>query len=362
MEEFFPLTFHQSAWQPRLIKSLQDNLQKGQIPNWWMYRSTNQSACWQEYSTHYSPWNLQREKLLQMYRDACIWISRMVADRPVQVISLGPGDGTKDGMLMKILLDGGVRKPSDMIYTPLDISAELCIRATNRVKSLVPDIITKPLVVQIEQYPRLRPWWMRHEAQSNVLGRAIRIITCFGIIPNMDVAPFLDWLKRMMRPSDWLLISVNLSPPITEAIPLIMPQYDNSLARAWYKSGLDSLGIGRQRVSMNIHPEALNEDGSAWRVCLSLSSLNAKRSLKITPFSSEIIELELENPLRLFFSNRFESETFSFLMRQQGLSTSKQWLEEKKCWEGIFASRIIPTGTKEIAPILPDLKSSSRSN
>ena len=360
--DFLSLAFHRSVWPQQLIKGMRDSLKEGCLPGWWLYHGTQQVLRWQEYQAGHAPAATQEKKLFELYRQASIWIAREALDRPVQVVSLGAGDGIKDAMLVDALLAGGGRKPQDIIYTPMDISPSLCVQALHNMHALQPDVSLHALVVLLDQNPRLRPWLMQHETSIGVLGRAIRIITCFGMFPNMRPQPFAAWLRRLVRYGDFLLVSTNLSPPMEKAVSMVLPQYDNPLARSWYQSGLESLGVGRQKIRLDIQPQALNEDDKAWQVQVMLTSMNLKHRLKIEPFASLSMELKLESPLLVFFSNRFEAKTFEALLAQEGFAVSKRWLEEEACWEGVFACSPLPPGIKNLKSSSPELRIASPSS
>jgi hypothetical protein len=62
-----------------------------------------------------------------------------------------------------------------------------------------------------------------------------RLITLYGVLPNLDPLPLLRCLAKHMAPKDLLLFSTNLAPGENgrRGARRVLPQYDNPLTHKW---------------------------------------------------------------------------------------------------------------------------------
>ena len=70
-----------------------------------------------------------------------------------------------------------------------------------------------------------------------------RLITLFGVLPNLSPLPLLRRIYRFLRPMDFLLFSVNLAPGSRGRTGTlrILPQYDNLPTRRWLAGAISRL-------------------------------------------------------------------------------------------------------------------------
>jgi len=88
--------------------------------------------------------------------------------------------------------------------------------------------------------------WLEHSA-----GNLPRVITFFGLVPNLAPSTVIRLFRAVVRPGDVLLASAHLAPvgegtDVAPAMQRVLPQYDNPETLAWLKAALEALGIKDQ--------------------------------------------------------------------------------------------------------------------
>ena len=68
--------------------------------------------------------------------------------------------------------------------------------------------------------------------------RPARLITLFGVLPNLDPLPLLRRLARAMKRGDLLFFTTNLAPGNSSFVGArkVLPQYDNPPTRNWLEA------------------------------------------------------------------------------------------------------------------------------
>jgi uncharacterized SAM-dependent methyltransferase len=159
-----------------------------------------------------------------------------------------------------------------------------------------------------------------------------RLLACFGMLPNFDYRTFLPYVRSLMRPTDRLLLSANLSPtPSPDACSRILPQYDNPLARAWFSGLLESLGFSALDVDLQIQANALRTDGHVWQIRTEVRFL---RQVQLTLYEASF-GFHADDRLQLFFSNRFTPQVMPQILEEAGCSLMQTFLFASQ-EEGIY--------------------------
>ena len=329
---FTPITVHESELPRVRREALRAALAAGDIAGKWLYDSPAQAQCWLDYHQAYSP--SRTDTALQGMYDQAFQRALATLDGrlPWHAVSLGCGGGRKDRALLDQAARMG-REAARLHYTPLDSSPALVLEAAGEVGAGHPRVRQHPLVGDLGAAPPLPRWLGEQEGHD-----AARLYTCFGMIPNFEPAPFLAYLRGLLRPVDRLLLSANLSPrgfPTDQ--PHILPQYDNPPARRWYWCLLDHLGVPPGHLVLAVEARALEPTGNAWRI----EARGLVRQAFELPVQGHTHAFAENSTLRVFFSNRFTRGGIAPLLTAAGLAIEDEWLHPGG-EEGIFLLRAGP--------------------
>lgn len=307
------VTFHDSQYPAQITAQVHQGLLTRRLPGKLLYDSPAQAQRWLTYHQAYSPSRTEPE-LLGLYQQAFRAAVPALPASPLHYMSLGCGGGTKDALFLQQALSLCPR----VHFTPMDASAALVVETMLRVQQTFPHLHCAPLVVDLAGEPDLEPWLAQQET-----GTSSRVLTCFGMLPNFDYQTFLPYLRRLMRPTDLLLLSANLSPtPYPVSVPRILPQYDNSWAHAWFTGLLDSLGFAASQVHLTVTATPLQPDGHLWQIRADarvLQSFTLALDGAAFPFAAGEV-------LQVFFSTRFTPQVMPQLLAAAGLVVTQSWL------------------------------------
>jgi uncharacterized SAM-dependent methyltransferase len=159
-----------------------------------------------------------------LFRDDSTGIARAVAEaageKPLGILSLGPGTGWKDELLVRAI-GAGPPRPGPLRYFALDASPVLAVQAMTRVlvgNALAPTATATAgteaaaLVARFEDLPALRPVY---ESPG-----AVNVVMLLGsTLGNLaDEQGLLRLLGAATRPDDLLLLEVTIQRPGTDEI------------------------------------------------------------------------------------------------------------------------------------------------
>ncbi len=316
------ITFHESQYPSRIAEQLRHGLRAHRLPMKFLYDSPAQAQRWLAYHHAYAPASTMPE-VSASYQRAMQHALQVLGPCALHYISLGCGSGSKDAWCLR----QAVAQGTALSFTPMDTSAALVIETLLRIRRDFPDLPSLPLVVDLETAPDLEAWLCQ---QETVTSR--RLLACFGMIPNFEHAPFLQYIRSLMRPGDLLLLSANLSPgPYAATSAHILPQYDNSLARAWFAGALESLGIPLAHSHLIVQSQPLRPDGHIWQI---QAQATFRRPVTITLYGESFAFMPGET-LLLFFSTRFTPQIFPDVLAAAGLTVLQKWLFASQ-EEGIY--------------------------
>ncbi len=316
------LTFHDSQYPSRVAEQLCQGLRAKRLSGKFLYESPAQAQRWLMYHQAYSP-SRTESALLSLYQQSFQAALRTLSSEALHYISIGCGGGAKDSLF----LQSATPLCPTLFFTPMDISAALVIETMRRLHHTLGDLPSFPLVIDLEAEPDLTPFLELHETPD-----MRRLLTCFGMIPNFDYQTFLPYIRRLMRPSDVLLLSVNLSPtPYPDAGPHTIPQYDNPPARAWFIGLLENLGFSAADLDLCIDAKALRLDGHVWQIRAAARFL---RQVELSLYEASFTFHHGEW-LHLFFSNRFTPQVMPRILADAGLTVIDTFLFESQ-EEGIY--------------------------
>ena len=324
------LHIHSSEFPDSLRADLLAGLHQRRIPGKWLYHSPAQAELWLAYHQAFSPSRGDRETLEQ-YDKSFRQIFKDTGASPRQVISLGCGGGRKDGLLFRIMAESGDGLlPESAHYLPLDTSPALALEATLHLDGLFPELRKTSLVADLASQPDLTHWL----GGLGVSGEK-RLLTCFGMLPNLPLGSFPRWLAGQMGPTDLLLISANLSPVgFPTDRERILPQYDNPYALAWYREALTALGVPGAAFEIAVSAESVEPDGSIWRM-----AADAIMAREVTfHLYGEKIHCEKGERFRVFHSDRYTHQAVQATLSDAGLETVQDW-QASSGEEGIYLCR-----------------------
>jgi hypothetical protein len=322
---------HPSASPEARRRAMREALRAGVLPPAFLYDSHVQAERWLAYHRAWSP-SRHDPAVRALYGRAFTRAAAELAGRAQRLIGLGCGGGRKDAEAVAALLaEAAPARPAPtaaaLHYVPIDASAPLVGEAALLLRARFPGIAIHPLAADLSAEPELLPWI---DAQSGPVGASL--LTCFGMLPNLDAARFARYVAGLLAPSDRLLISANLSPGGYAADrDRVLAQYDNAEARDWYAGALAELGLEKADTRLRINAEAETEDGSAWRIAVEALT---RPGLALRLFG-ESVSLPAEGRLRLFFSRRFTAAAARALLERARLAVGETWID-RTGEEGIF--------------------------
>jgi hypothetical protein len=139
-----------------------------------------------------------------------------------------------------------------------------------------------------------------------------RLITLFGVIPNLDPLPLLRCLAKNLAPKDLLLFSTNLAPGKNgrKGARRVLPQYDNPLTHRWLQAvALRARPrLSRGSIHFGVYPDP-NQP--------SLSRIEARWIVGNKPTHT------------LFSSRRPTLSQVESWVQNSGLTLIHQWIEPK---------------------------------
>lgn len=124
-----------------------------------------------------------------------------IAGRSLQVVELGPGDGSKAELLLGHL----ARRQLRVDYIPLDISHEALLSASERLHARFTNVHVRPVVADMSQEFALPP--SRTRRLVLYLGSSI------GNFDPPDAIALLRRIRRSLRKGDQLLLGADLVKP-----------------------------------------------------------------------------------------------------------------------------------------------------
>jgi hypothetical protein len=287
----------ESIHDPSLILA---SLRTGRIEPKWHYVTERQAELWREVSQRHSPVHGNPE-YARIYREAFARAAAEVPADEVVLVGLGCGTGQKEEALCRELIARGKR----VGFVAVDVSQDLVGETTKRLVSAGARMLGSRVADLGEMGELTR--WLRPTASD-----APRLVTLFGLVPNLPpiVTPLL--LRATLREGDAALVSAHLAPVddgigVSAAMRSVLPQYDNPETLAWLGEILDIWGIRSQLEApvMKVHevggiPAFVAE--AHWK------------SAEPIELDGEVFTPERGAPLALFLSLRYTPAMFESLL------------------------------------------------
>jgi L-histidine N-alpha-methyltransferase len=298
------IDFHPSVRDGALEREAIESLKANRINPKLLYVTPRQAELWRQVFLRHSPIHAKPE-FARIYRDAFARIIEGLRPGKVMLVGLGCGTGLKELELYSRLKARG----REVLFSAIDVSHDLVVESAQKLvaagaghnRSLVCDLAESAFLAD----------WLDRTAEN-----IPRLITFFGLVPNLEPSLVTRLFRSILRPGDLLLVSAHLAPvgggiELPEAMRSVLPQYANPETLAWLTAALEHGGL-RDLVDA---PEM--KIGEVEGVPAFVSQARWKSS---EPFErwGHRFSPKKEEPLRLFHSLRYTPPLFENLLRGEG--------------------------------------------
>jgi len=299
---------HPAVPDPAFDRDAIASLQANRIDPKFLYATTRQAELWRQVSLRHSPISANPE-FVRIYRDAYTRILEQTTSKKICLVGLGCGTGRKELDLHSALQARGI----ETLFTAIDISPDL-VRESAQKLVAAGAAHHRSLVCDLAQTEFLAPWLDR------LTGDLPRLITFFGLVPNLAPSAVLRLFRAVLRPGDLLLASVHLAPvaadhpdAIAPAMQTVLPQYDNPETLAWLAAALEHWGLENL-----LGPPALTI-GEAEGIPAFLALAKWKTGDPFEKWGHRFSPPK-DAPLRLFYSLRYTPALWENLLLRERLT------------------------------------------
>jgi hypothetical protein len=232
------IEIHESVREPALTKQAIACLEANCIEPKFLYVTPRQAALWREVFLRYSPIHGNPE-FWRIYREAFDAIAKSVPLGPIELVGLGCGTGVKEGELFKALRAAG----NEVHFAALDTS-DVLVAESMQTLAEGGALSVRGLACDLDEADSVAQWLGRVSP-----GRP-RVLTLFGLTPNLLPSSVARLAQAVVRPGDVLLINAHLAPvsdgvDIEAAMRRVLPQYDQLETSTWLAAGLENWGIDK---------------------------------------------------------------------------------------------------------------------
>ena len=308
---------------PDLLGSIRDRFIKGRLH----YDSIKQASRWLAVHQKHSPW-INDPECRVIYDAAARAVNELLSPRsPVEWHGLGCGSGEKDILMLRRLRSTG--RPVD--YFPSDSSLPLVLTAYERARNEVPPLPCIPALCDLAGIGNLGEL-----LGSDPSAASTRVISFFGMLPNLEPEQAMGLFHGVLGPADLLLLSANLATEqdVCNGLHRIRAQYDNLETRRWLMTFLLDLGFEASDGDLDFVLEVSPAVPDLRRI-VARFTLNQPRRLEI---EGEEFLFPSGERWRLFFSYRYTPEGLRCLLRESHLELVGEWVVQSG-EEGVFLCR-----------------------
>ena len=287
------IDFHPSAGERGLQRQMAEARQANRIDPKSLYVTPRQAELWRQVFLRHSPIHGNPE-FARIYREAFARIADRIKSEKIHLVGLGCGTGLKELDLYSHLKARGC----DALFSAIDVSHDLVVESAQKLvaagashdRSMVCDLAESAFVAE----------WL-----GRASGHFPRIMTFFGLVPNLSPSVVKQLFRAILRAGDILLVSAHLAPVgegigLSAAMQSVLPQYDNAETLAWLDAGLEQADL-KDRVEA---PEM--SIGEVEGVPAFVAKARWKSKTK--------------EPLHLFSSLRYTPQLFEKLLRDDGFN------------------------------------------
>lgn len=318
------IAIHRSAQPAEFAASLRRSFERRQVDPKFHYTSARQAAEWLALHKKYSPF-IKAADGTAVYDAAFDWAVGNLPAGAVQLLSLACGGAGKELRLVKALQRAG-KKVSAIVS---DISVPLVIEGVQVLTQEAGLTGVKAVALDLLETEEL------YEVLTGEVGqRDRRVVTCFGLMPNVDPRLISAQLASLIRPGDVLLVGANLVPAenYEQSTHAVLGEYDNPETRGWLSLLLADCGFepGDGEIRFAVEP------------CASLPELlqivgryHFHRDKAIS-LDGQTLAFSAGENLRLFFSNRYTPALLKQVFAGAKMKIPGEWISAGKT-EGVIA-------------------------
>jgi hypothetical protein len=319
------IDFHPSVGEEALERTAIESLQANRIDPKLLYVTPRQAELWRRVFLRHSPIRANPE-FARIYRDAFARVVDRLQPGKVLLAGLGCGTGLKELDLYSQLESN----PHEALFSAIDVSRDLVAESAQKLVAAGAGH-DRSLVCDLAESAFLADWLDR------MAGDLPRLITFFGLVPNLAPSAVTRLFRSILRPGrDILLASAHLAPAsdgieLPSAMRSVLPQYNNPETLAWLTAALEHLGL-KDRVDA---PEM--SIGEIEGVPAFVARARWKSSEPFEKWGHHFSP-KREEPLRLFHSLRHTPPLFENRLRQAGFNLERLALTSCR-QEAIWAIR-----------------------
>ena len=195
-----------------------------QLPAAALYSHPSLARLWKKVHLTCSPF-YQRPAVRRLYTQPATVLRARLRHAPYHLFALGCAEGLKESLLLRKL-----PKPS------LLLTADTCLSMAKFAARKLPARAKVARQINLTSTRSLSRLFLSTIPQpKSKIPSPARLITLFGVLPNLDPLPLLRCLAKNMAPKDLLLFSTNLAPGKNgrRGARRVLPQYDNPLTHKW---------------------------------------------------------------------------------------------------------------------------------
>ena len=237
-------------------------------------------------------------------------IVSMLPSEPIELISLGAGQGTKDFLIMEHLQKQG----KYLNYRPVDASQGLLEIACQSAKDK--NFACRGLKADLNNDSHLT------EMQV-ILDKKPRLIMMLGnTLGAFDPLKFASKLDNIMRPQDFLILDGELFNQTDT-----LAGYDNPINRQFAFGPLSSVGLSEPNDGrLHIQTDIDNRQSGLYRI---RKHFQASRDLKIM-LAGETVQILSDTNIEMSWSYKYDRDALTGLITSSGMQLAAEYLSTDK--------------------------------
>ena len=237
-------------------------------------------------------------------------IVSMLPSEPIELISLGAGQGTKDFLIMEQLRTQG-KYPN---YRPVDASQGLLEIACQTAQDK--NFVCRCLKADLNNDYHL-------SEMQDILYENPRLIMILGnTLGAFDPLKFASKLDNIMRPQDFLILDGELFNQTDT-----LAGYDNPINRQFAFGPLSSVGLSEPNDGrLHIQTYVDNRQPGLYRI---RKHFQASRDLKIM-LAGETVNILSDTNIEMSWSYKYDHDALTGLITSSGMQLAAEYLSEDK--------------------------------
>lgn len=308
-----------------LIREVQNGLQSRprSLKPWMLYDEAG-SRLFERITTlpEYYPTRTERS-LLERRADAIV-ASACADSQPLRVVELGAGTASKTCLL----LAAAARRQIDVIYMPLDVSADALEIACRGIESAFPGVLLEPVVVNyVNSPPELE------EFDGSTL--ALYLGSSIGNFMPQESRTILKNIGSQLRSGDALVLGTDL---VKEESTLIAAYDDNQGVTAAFNLNI------LNRLNSELRADF---DPAGFRHCVRWNRVESRIEMHLESVRDQYVQITTAE-LELHFRNgetihtensyKFTDGTLDALLSDSGFEIESTW-KDRRNWYALTLSR-----------------------